>query len=110
MLNCFSQWACASGGLSGSRYVSPCSKPPDDTLMRTVVQEIKTDCRERREDRSWGSRNRASLNASNAMALSTTGQEDDNSLEAFVKLLIALAVIPADKAATAMAAIATMAH
>ncbi len=53
---------------------------------------------------------RASLNTSNTMPLSATVREDEISLEAFVKLLIALALIPADKAETAMAAIATMAR
>ena len=36
----------------GSRYVGASPEPPDDELLRTVIDEIKTDRRERREGRS----------------------------------------------------------
>ena len=35
---------------SGTRYVGPGPEPPDDELMRTVADEIKTGRRERREE------------------------------------------------------------
>jgi len=38
--------------LRGSRHVGPDPEPSDDELMEMVVEEIKTDRRERREGRS----------------------------------------------------------